>query len=143
MSPFASSTHGSRLADHACGADPCARSSTATGATAEMLIPMMQDIQTAEGYLPREQLRIARTGAGRAALRGSTAWPPSTAPSACSPRANTRLRLCMGTVCYLKGADQIAAAIQEEFQVAPGGTSPDGKFSFSPVNCLGTVRWRR
>ena len=43
----------------------------------------------------------------------------------------------MGTVCFLKGADQISQAIQREFDVVPGGTSPDGKFTFAPLNCLG------
>jgi (2Fe-2S) ferredoxin len=43
----------------------------------------------------------------------------------------------MGTVCFLKGAGQIAQAIQKEFNLVPGGTSPDGKFTFSPVNCVG------
>jgi NADH:ubiquinone oxidoreductase subunit E len=43
----------------------------------------------------------------------------------------------MGTVCFLKGAGKISEAIQKEFQLVPGGTSPDGRFSFSPVNCVG------
>ena len=60
-------------------------------------------------------------------------------PFRLQPKGEHTITLCLGTVCYLKGADQIAAVIQDEFQVAPGGTSPDGKFSFSPVNCLGAL----
>ena len=105
------------------------------GGQSEMLIPMMQDIQTAEGYLPKQQLQLlAReldVPLSRVLRRGHLLQflPPTT-------QGEHTITLCMGTVCYLKGADQIAAVIQEEFQVAPGGTSPDGKFSFSPVNCL-------
>ena len=101
-----------------------------------MLIPMMQDIQTAEGYLPREQLRIAGHELG---VPLSRIYSVATfyASFRLQPKGEHTITLCMGTVCYLKGADQIAAAIQEEFQVPPGGTSPDGKFSFAPVNCLG------
>jgi NADH:ubiquinone oxidoreductase subunit E len=43
----------------------------------------------------------------------------------------------MGTVCFLKGANKISEIIQEELQVEPGGTSPDRRFTFQPVNCLG------
>ena len=108
----------------------------------EMLIPMLQDLQTAEGYLPREQLRI---------LSHELAVPLSRIYSVATfygsfrlqPKGEHTITLCMGTVCYLKGAEQIAAAIQQEFQVAPRGTSPDGKFSFSPVNCLGACASRR
>jgi hypothetical protein len=43
----------------------------------------------------------------------------------------------MGTVCFLKGAGQISEAIQKEFNLVPGGTSEDRKFTYSPVNCVG------
>jgi len=45
--------------------------------------------------------------------------------------------LCVGTVCHLKGADRIAEMIRQEFQVEPGGTTPDGLFSFQAVNRVG------
>jgi NADH:ubiquinone oxidoreductase subunit E len=53
------------------------------------------------------------------------------------PKGEHTITLCLGTVCYLKGANKISETIQQEFQVKPGGTSPDGKFTFAPVNCLG------
>jgi len=43
----------------------------------------------------------------------------------------------MGTVCYLKGAPNIAEAITREFRVEPGGTTRDRLFSFQAVNCVG------
>lgn len=106
------------------------------GGESEMLIPMMQDIQTAQGYLPKEQLQLL---ASELDVPLSQVYGVATFYSSfrLQPKGEHTITLCMGTVCYLKGADQIAAVIQEEFQVTPGGTSPDGKFSFSPVNCLG------
>ena len=79
----------------------------------------MQDIQTAEGYLPREQLRIA--GGRELGVPLSRIYSVATfyASFRLQPKGEHTITLCMGTVCYLKGADQIAAAIQEEFQVAP------------------------
>ena len=47
------------------------------------------------------------------------------------------MTLCMGTVCYLKGAPNICEAICKEFSVEPGGTTRDRLFSFRGVNCVG------
>jgi len=101
-----------------------------------MLIPMMQDVQAACGYLPQTELKE---------LSGRLAVPLSRIYSVASfyasfrlmPKGDHTIQLCMGTVCFLKGADKISAAVQREFQLVPGGTSPDGKFTFSPVNCVG------
>jgi bidirectional [NiFe] hydrogenase diaphorase subunit len=45
--------------------------------------------------------------------------------------------LCMGTACYIKGAGDIADAIQDEFNVEPGETTEDGKVSVLSARCLG------
>ena len=101
-----------------------------------MLIPMMQDIQAECGYLPRDELKeLSRR------LRVPLAQLYSVATFYASfrlvPRGDHTVSLCMGTVCFLKGAEKISDAIRKEFDLVPGGTSPDGKFTFSPVNCVG------
>ncbi|MCX7804709.1 MAG: NAD(P)H-dependent oxidoreductase subunit E [Planctomycetota bacterium] len=101
-----------------------------------MLIPMMQDIQKEFGYLPRERLvELAR----RLGVPLSQVYHVATfyASFSLAPRGRHNITLCVGTVCYLKGAGQIADAIRKEFEVEPGGTSPDRMFTFSPVNCVG------
>jgi NADH-quinone oxidoreductase subunit E len=106
------------------------------GAEVGMLIPMMQDLQAESGYLPADQLRrLAR----RLELPLSRLYAVATfyASFRLAPKGLHDVTLCVGTVCYLKGAGQIAEMVTEEFQVAPGGTTPDGLFSFQPVNCVG------
>jgi NADH:ubiquinone oxidoreductase subunit E len=122
--------------DRACGTSLVREIIDRYGGNPEMLIPMMQDIQTAEGYLPREHLRKL---AGELGVPLSRIFSVATfyASFRLQPKGEHTITLCMGTVCYLKGADRISEAIQEEFQLTPGGASPDGKFSFAPVNCLG------
>jgi NADH:ubiquinone oxidoreductase subunit E len=102
----------------------------------DMLIPMMQDLQTACGYLPPDQLRRL---AGRLELPLSRLYGVATfyASFCLAPRGAHDVSLCVGTVCFLKGAGEISKAICEEFQVEPGGATPDGLFSFRPVNCVG------
>ena len=101
-----------------------------------MLIPMMQDVQAQCGYLPQSELRE---------LSDRLAVPLTRVFSVASfyssfrlmPKGDHTIQLCMGTVCFLKGAGQISNAIQKEFNLTPGGTSPDRKFTYSPVNCVG------
>ena len=101
-----------------------------------MLIPMMQDLQAACGYLPPDDLRrLAR----RLDVPLSRVFAVATFYSSfrLAPKGRHDVTLCVGTVCYLKGAKAIAEMITQEFQVAPGGRTPDGSFSYQPVNCVG------
>jgi len=106
------------------------------GADAGMLIPMMQDIQAEHGYLPQPELKELSRGLG-VPLARIYSIATFYASFRLVPKGEHTIQLCMGTVCFLKGAGRISEAIQREFQLVPGGTSPDGKFSFSPVNCVG------
>ena len=101
-----------------------------------MLIPMMQDLQTAQGYLPKTDLQLLAR-ALQVPLSRIYGIATFYASFRLVPKGEHTIQLCQGTVCYLKGADKISAAIQKEFHVAPGGTSPDGKLTFCPVNCVG------
>ena len=101
-----------------------------------MLIPMMQDLQSECGYLPAEQLRRLSKLLDVPVTR---IYGVATFYSSfhLAPKGQHEVTLCMGTVCHLKGAWQISDAIREEFEVEPGGTTPDRLFTFQPVNCVG------
>ena len=101
-----------------------------------MLIPMMQDLQTQCGYLPADHLRALsrRVGAPLSRIYAVATFYSS---FRLAPKGQHEVTLCVGTVCHLKGAGRISETICSEFQVEPGGTTPDGLFSFLPVNCVG------
>ena len=101
-----------------------------------MLIPMMQDLQAACGYLPVEQQRRM---ADRLEVPLSRLYAVATFYTSfrLAPKGQHEVTLCVGTVCHLKGAGAISEMIRQEFQVEAGGTTPDGLFSFQPVNCVG------
>ena len=101
-----------------------------------MLIPMMQDLQTQCGYLPTEHLR---TLARRLKVPLSRLYAVATFYSSfrLAPKGAHEVTLCMGTVCYLKGAPRISEAICREFHVEPGNTTRDRLFTFQAVNCVG------
>jgi len=101
-----------------------------------MLIPMMQDVQAACGYLPQEKLKELSRNLG-VPLAQIYSVATFYASFRLMPKGEHTIQLCMGTVCFLKGAGGISEALQEEFQLKPGATSPDGKFTFARVNCVG------
>ncbi len=46
--------------------------------------------------------------------------------------------VCAGTACYVKGAERIAQALTDTFNVEAGGTTTDGLFSLKMARCLGS-----
>ena len=45
--------------------------------------------------------------------------------------------VCQTTACALRGAEDVLKHIEQRLNIKPGETTPDGKFSFSVVECLG------
>lgn len=46
--------------------------------------------------------------------------------------------VCTGTACFVKGANDIVAAISDRFTVAAGATSEDGLLTLRTARCLGS-----
>ena len=54
-----------------------------------------------------------------------------------TPKGKHVVRVCMGTACYVKGAEGILRAFERHLGVEAGGLTDDGRFSLETVNCLG------
>jgi bidirectional [NiFe] hydrogenase diaphorase subunit len=44
---------------------------------------------------------------------------------------------CLGTACYVKGAEEIIAEVEKEYNVARGESTPDGRLSLFITRCIG------
>ena len=55
-----------------------------------------------------------------------------------TPQGRHTCVVCMGTACYVKGADKILAAVEDQTKVKPGETTPDNQ-----VSLLGRIRGGR
>ena len=53
------------------------------------------------------------------------------------PQGEHTCVVCMGTACYVKGADKVIAALQESLNVKPGETTSDNKVSLLTARCIG------
>ena len=54
------------------------------------------------------------------------------------PQGQHNCIVCMGTACYVKRAAEIVAALQKEYGIEAGETTPDGSFSLATARCLGS-----
>lgn len=55
-----------------------------------------------------------------------------------TPRGKNVIAVCMGTACFIAGAEKILAMLKEELGIGEGEITPDGKFSIQKnTRCLG------
>jgi bidirectional [NiFe] hydrogenase diaphorase subunit len=45
--------------------------------------------------------------------------------------------VCLGTACYVKGADRVLAAVEEQTKIHAGETTPDNELSLLTARCIG------
>ena len=53
------------------------------------------------------------------------------------PLGRNVIRICKSLPCYLKNCQLIIESVQKELGITPGEATPDGRFSFELVNCIG------
>ncbi len=53
------------------------------------------------------------------------------------PKGEFLISVCLGTACYVRGAQQLIDKVTELTNVSVGTTSPDGKFSLEATRCIG------
>jgi NADH-quinone oxidoreductase subunit E len=101
------------------------------------LIPILQRAQEIFGYLPPQVLkRIAeRTGTPLSQIYGVVTFY---AQFYLTRRGKCIVKQCDGTACHVRGAGKIVEAIEKELGVKAGETTPDYKYTFEVVYCLGS-----
>ncbi len=101
------------------------------------LIPVLHEIQEKVGYLPKDVQEYVAKELG---VPFSQVYGVVTFYSFFStePKGDHTIGVCMGTACYVKGAEDIIEKIKEELDVDLGQTSKDGKFTMTITRCLGT-----
>jgi bidirectional [NiFe] hydrogenase diaphorase subunit len=53
------------------------------------------------------------------------------------PQGTHTCVVCLGTACYVKGANRILAAVEEHAHVKAGGTTADNQLSLLTARCIG------
>ncbi|MEW6679838.1 MAG: NADH-quinone oxidoreductase subunit NuoE [bacterium] len=100
------------------------------------VIPVLEETQGIVGYLPKEVLGRVADGLN---ISRSIVYGIVTFYSFFSikPRGRNVARVCLGTACYVKGADAILNRIKEVLKIDTGEITEDRKFSLEAVRCVG------
>lgn len=100
------------------------------------LIPILQKLQGAYGYLPKDIItRLSnKTGIFETKIMGVATFYSQ---FRLAPSGENTIKLCFGTACHVNGAEKIADALCDELGIEMGGTTPDNKFTLESVACLG------
>lgn len=101
-----------------------------------MLIHVLHRAQHIFGYLPKElQLHIARrVGIPAAKVYGVVSFYSYFTQTR---RGEHTVSVCMGTACFVKGAEEVKEALKKELKVTFGETTEDDLFSMKEIRCIG------
>jgi NADH:ubiquinone oxidoreductase subunit E len=100
------------------------------------LMQVMQDAQGIYGYLPIEVQTIIAEGMG-VSIEEVYGIATFYAQFALSPKGKYNISVCLGTACYVKGAQDLIDRLVEVLGIQPGDCTPDGKFSLEACRCIG------
>ncbi|MGK0468536.1 MAG: NADH:ubiquinone oxidoreductase subunit E [Clostridium sp.] len=100
------------------------------------LIPALHEVQKLFGYLPEEALQVVSEELN---IPMSEIYGVSTFYSqfTLEPKGEHIIKVCLGTACYVKGAQDIIERLSSVLEVEVGKTTSDGKFTLEAARCLG------
>ena len=100
------------------------------------LMMILSDIQKEYGYIPLEVQEIVsqRTGISVAEIYGVVTFYSF---FSLKPKGKNVVGCCLGTACYVKGAQQVIDKFSEILGIKPGETSEDGLFTLDALRCIG------
>lgn len=100
------------------------------------LMPVMQAAQNLFGYLPIEVQDYIARGLDVPLVK---VYGVATFYSQfkLEPNGENTVSVCLGTACYVRGAQKVLDRLKEELGIEEGKTTPDGLFTLSGTRCLG------
>lgn len=100
------------------------------------LINILHKAQDTFGYLPREVQEIIARQLG---IPVSKVYGVVTFYSffTMTPKGEHPISVCMGTACYVRGAEKVLDEFKRVLGINVGETTTDGKYSLSSLRCVG------
>ncbi|MCR4891776.1 MAG: NAD(P)H-dependent oxidoreductase subunit E [Lachnospiraceae bacterium] len=100
------------------------------------LMMILNDIQNEYGYIPLEVQEVVseETGISVAEIYGVVTFYSF---FSLTPKGKYVIGCCLGTACYVKGAQQVIDKFSEELNIKPGETTDDGMFTLDALRCIG------
>ena len=100
------------------------------------LMMILSDIQNEYGYIPLEVQEVVseKTGISVAEIYGVVTFYSF---FSLKPKGKYVIGGCLGTACYVKGAQQVIDKFSELLGIGPGQTTEDGLFTIDALRCIG------
>ena len=100
------------------------------------LMMILSDIQNEYGYIPLEVQEIVsqETGISVAEIYGVVTFYSF---FSLTPKGKYVIGCCLGTACYVKGAQNVIDKFSEILKIQPGQTTEDGLFTLDALRCIG------
>ena len=100
------------------------------------LMMILSDIQNEYGYIPLEVQEIVsrQTGISVAEIYGVVTFYSF---FSLTPKGKYIIGCCLGTACYVKGAQNVIDKFSEILGIKPGQTTADGLFTLDALRCIG------
>lgn len=106
------------------------------GTDESALIKVLYEAQHIFGYLSKEvMLFIADTmNVPAAKIYGVVSFYSYFTTE---PKGRSQIKVCLGTACFVRGADKIVRQLEHELGIKMGETTTDRKFSLDSLRCVG------
>jgi len=100
------------------------------------LIKILHSAQTHFGYLPES---VQREIAKKLNISVAKVYGVVTFYSffTMTPKGRHAISVCMGTACYVRGAEKVVDELKKQLNIKVGGVTEDGKFSLDCLRCVG------
>ena len=100
------------------------------------LMMILSDIQSEYGYIPLDVQKIVseKTGISVAEIYGVVTFYSF---FSLEPKGKYIIGCCLGTACYVKGAQQVIDKFSEILGIKAGETTADGLFTIDALRCIG------
>ena len=100
------------------------------------LMMILSDIQNEYGYIPLEVQEVVseKTGISVAEIYGVVTFYSF---FSLTPKGKYVIGCCLGTACYVKGAQIVIDRFSELLGIKPGQTTEDGLFTLDALRCIG------
>ena len=100
------------------------------------VMPVLQEAQRIFGYLPEEALILIAQGLD-VPLSELYSVASFYAQFSFNPKGVHQVSVCLGTACYVKGAQEVLEAVEQKLGIRTGTITRDGRFSLDATRCIG------
>ncbi|MBP3704624.1 MAG: NAD(P)H-dependent oxidoreductase subunit E [Clostridia bacterium] len=100
------------------------------------VMPALQEAQEIYGYLPIEVQKQIAQGLD-VSLEEVYCVSTFYSQFSLTPKGKYNISICLGTACYVKGADKVLDRLIAKLGIQPEECTADGMFSLTACRCIG------